>query len=79
MMRDAALIAVIGMTSVVSGCGDKPQTSGGSRSDIAAFQGVENRYAAAGWKPGDRVSWEQSLKARAQNTQNEYTKTSTTK
>ena len=63
----------------LSACGEKPQTLGGAKSDAAPYQGVDNQFAAPGWKKGDKSSWEQGLKARAQNTQNEYTKTSTGK
>jgi hypothetical protein len=33
-----------------------------------------NTYAAPGWKAGDKTSWEQSLRARAQYGQNDYTR-----
>ena len=73
-MRVTLLISAI---VLLSACGDKPQSAGGVKSDVAAFQGVDNKFAAPGWKAGDKTSWEQALKARAQNTQNEYTKTTT--
>ena len=62
----------------LSACGEKPQTLGGIKSDAAPYQGaqdVDSPFAAPGWKKGDKSSWEQGLKARAQNTQNEYSKT----
>ena len=31
-------------------------------------------FTAPGWKPGDKVSWEQQLKTRTQNGQNDYAK-----
>jgi hypothetical protein len=68
MMTGAAIV-------LLAACGEKPQTMGGVRGDVAPYQGVENQYAAPGWKAGDKTSWEQGLKARAQNTQNEYSKT----
>ena len=74
MMRWTVLIPVI---VLLSACGDKPQSAGGVKSDAAAYQGVDNKFAAPGWKAGDKTSWEQALKARAQNTQNEYTRTAT--
>ena len=74
MMRHIFLISGI---VLLSACGDKPQSSGGVKSDVAPFQGVENKFAAPGWKAGDKTSWEQALKARTQNTQNEYTRTGT--
>ena len=80
MMRGGvALTVAILALACLSACGDKPQTLGGVKSDVPSFQGVENPFAAPGWKAGDKTSWEQGLKARAQNTQNEYSKTNTTK
>ena len=62
---------------LLSACGDKAQTMGGVKSDVAPYQGVNNKFVEPGWKAGDKTSWEQALKARAQNTQNEYTRTAT--
>lgn len=57
----------------LGGCGEKPQTLGGVKSDAAAYTGPASPgYADAGWKAGDKTSWEQHLKARTQNGQNEY-------
>ena len=58
----------------LSACGEKQQTGGGVSSDVQAYKGVDNGFAATGWKAGDKASWEQGLKARMQNTQNEYAK-----
>jgi hypothetical protein len=72
MMRFAlALIAVVSLVA----CGERPQTASGGKNDVNAFKGADNQFVAPGWKPGDKTSWEQGLKARAQNTQNEYSKT----
>ena len=30
-------------------------------------------FAAPGWKQGDKASWEQHMKVRTQNGQNDYT------
>lgn len=68
VMATAAVVAL-------AACGEKPQTAAGVKNDIPAFQGADNQFMAPGWKPGDKTSWEQGLKARAQNTQNEYSKT----
>jgi hypothetical protein len=72
MMR---LVLTISTAMVLAACGDKPQTSAGVKSDVPAFQGAQNSFVAPGWKPGDKTAWEQGLKARLQNTQNEYSKT----
>lgn len=71
MMRLLMLTIVL---AGLSACTEKPQTLSGVKSDVAPFQGAENQFAAPGWKRGDKTSWEQGLKARAQNTQNEYSK-----
>ena len=73
-MRPILLTAAVAALALLAACGEKPQSMGGVKSDAAAFQGVNNNYAAPGWKAGDKTSWEQGLKARAQNTQNEYSK-----
>jgi len=75
MMRSTLLICSVAIS--LSACGDKPQSAGGVKSDVAPYQGVNNKFAAPGWKAGDKTSWEQALKARTQNTQNEYTRTAT--
>lgn len=74
-MRPLLMTAVVASLALLAACGEKPQTLSGVKGDVAAYQGVENQFAAPGWKAGDKTSWEQSLKARAQNTQNEYAKT----
>ena len=77
MMRLIVLTCSFAAVAMLSACGDKAQTMGGVKGDIAPYQGVDNKFAAPGWKAGDKTSWEQALKARANNTQNEYTKTVT--
>jgi hypothetical protein len=58
----------------LAGCGEDPQTASGTKSDAAPFQGTGKPYVSGGWKPGDRTSWEQQLKTRTQNGQNDYAK-----
>jgi hypothetical protein len=74
MIRMTLGVCAIGL---LVACGDKPQSAGGVKGDVAPYQGVDNKFAAPGWKAGDKTSWEQALKARTQNTQNEYTRTAT--
>ena len=76
-MRGALLISSIAVTLFLTACGDKPQSAGGVKGDVAPYQGVNNKYAEPGWKAGDKNSWEQALKVRTQNIQNEYTRTGT--
>ena len=77
MMRGAKLGLLAAALLALAACGDKPQTLGtgtASKQDSAAYTGTGSAYVAQGWKPGDKASWEQHLKARMQNGQNDYSK-----
>ena len=74
MKRLLILVSLFtGLAGLVA-CGEKPQTLGGVKSDVAAFEGAKNPFVVPGWKPGDKASWEQELKARTLRTQNEYSR-----
>ena len=75
-MRRVASAVVFGLAvAALAACGDKPQTLGGAgKLDTAAFNGTGSGFVAPGWKPGDKASWEQHLRARMQNSQNDYSK-----
>ena len=76
MKHSLILAGIVLAAAAVAGCSEHTQTIGtGIRSDTAAFQGPGTPFTAAGWKQGDKTSWEQELKTRAQNGQNEYNKT----
>jgi len=74
MSVPSRLIAGASVLFLLTACGEKPQISKTSGYDVPPYQGASNPFVAAGWKPGDKTSWEQSLKSRAQSTQNEYSK-----
>ena len=76
MMRASLVTSSVAAAFFLAACGDKPQSAGGVKGDVAPYQGVDNKYAAPGWKAGDKNNWEQALKVRTQN-QNEYTRTAT--
>jgi hypothetical protein len=71
MNRVTTVGLVVLAMSAFAACGDKPQTLS---ADAAAFNGTGSQFVAQGWKPGDKASWEQHLKARMQNGQNDYSK-----
>lgn len=76
-MKPIAYVLLGGLSMALVACGDKPQTlspGSASKQDAAAFTGTGSPYVAPGWKPGDKASWEQHLKARMQTSQNDYTK-----
>jgi len=74
MKRSVVIFAALAVAAL-AGCTEQPQTlSSGVKVDSAAYQGTGAAYTADGWKPGEKVSWEQQLKTRTVNGQNEYTK-----
>lgn len=71
-MIRAALLAMAVLA--LAACGEKEQTLGqNSGHDTPAAGGTGTVFQVQGWKAGDRASWEQQLKSRAQ-TQNDYVK-----
>jgi hypothetical protein len=72
MMQRNVLIAVAVM--LLSACGEKPQALALPKSDAPAYTGTGSAFAAPGWKAGDKTAWEQHLKARQQNSQNDYSR-----
>lgn len=75
MKTPLTFIATLAAAAALSACGDRTQTiKSGVVTDTAPFQGTGKAYAVQGWKQGDKASWEQQVKTRTQNTQNEYTK-----
>ena len=69
------VLLIIWTFTALAACSENPQTIGsGVRQDTAAFQGTGMPFTAPGWKQGDKTSWEQQLKTRTQNGQNDYTK-----
>jgi hypothetical protein len=68
---------VLGLAALaLAGCAEREQTASGIKSDAAAFNGTSKQppFMAAGWKQGDRNNWEQQLKVRTVQGQNEYVK-----
>lgn len=75
LARGVGAILVLSAFGMTAGCGEKPQTAGTRKADVAAYQGTGNGYGVEGWKSGDAASWEQQMKTRSQG-QNEYSRTS---
>ena len=61
--------------AALTACGEKAQVLVDGKQDTASFQGKALPFGTAGWKQGDRTGWEQQLKTRTQQGQNEYAKT----
>jgi hypothetical protein len=85
--RTTARLALIAAAALglLAACGEKVQTNAqGVKHDATPWSGTSNGtpkegggtvFSAPGWKAGDKAAWEQQLKTRAQNGQNEYTRT----
>ena len=72
-MKITALMLII--SAALFACGDRQQTAATPTKDAAPYSGTGvASFTASGWKAGDKVAWEQHLKARMQNSQNDYTK-----
>jgi len=74
-MRTTLLIAAVALFGLAA-CGETPQTANRVKQDAAPWTGTGKAppFTAGGWKAGDRTSWEQQLKTRAQQGQNDYAK-----
>jgi major membrane immunogen (membrane-anchored lipoprotein) len=68
------VLVVLGAVVLLAACGEKPQSAGGAKQDAAPYSGTGSAFVEKGWKAGDKVSWEQQLKARTQSGQNDYSK-----
>lgn len=67
------LILVGAAALLLAACGDKPQNrASGAGPDTPNWQGAGNAHVAPGWKAGDRKAWEEHLRVRTQQGQNEY-------
>jgi hypothetical protein len=74
VIKSALILAFA--AAALAGCAERDQTAEGIKSDGQLFQGTNRQppYMAQGWKPGDRNAWEQHLKVRTVQGQNDYAK-----
>jgi hypothetical protein len=75
-MRTLAVLTLAAAAVAAAGCAERDQTASGVKSDTAPFQGTSKQppFMAAGWKQGDRANWEQQMKVRTVQGQNDYAK-----
>lgn len=77
MMRTTAVVLFC-MAMGLAACGEK--TAGAAKkADVPAYRGSTgaSAYVANGWKPGDQTAWEQQLRTRTTQGQNEYSRAAT--
>ena len=76
------ILILVAATLALAACSEREQTLGPVKHDATAYSGTSvndtspgsTPFTAAGWKPGDKASWDQNMRTRMQNTQNEYNK-----
>jgi hypothetical protein len=74
-MKALTTAALLGAALLLGACSEKVQTAGNKpQVDGKPWEGAQDPFVAAGWTPGDKPSWEQQLRKRAQG-QNEYART----
>lgn len=85
MRRAVFIAATAASVALLAACGEKPQTNAhGVKYDAAPWTGTSTgtgtettagtAFTASGWKVGDKNAWQQQLKVRTQNGQNDYTR-----
>ena len=76
--KTLSTLSLVVAAAALTACGEKPQEMGSTGSDAAPYTGVgQSQYQQPGWKVGDKASWEQQLKARAQYGMNDYSRVAT--
>ena len=75
-MNGLVVLTMAAAAFAVAGCAEHEQTASGIKSDTSPFNGTSKQppYMAAGWKQGDRAAWEQQMKVRTVQGQNDYAK-----
>ena len=78
MRKTLTILSALAAAAALTACGEKPQETTGASQDAAPYTGVgQSQYQQPGWTVGDRNSWEQQLKTRAQYGMNDYSRIAT--
>jgi hypothetical protein len=71
MRRALALVAGAALGVLLAACGSQPEPGVAKRAEQPPWDAAADPFVVAGWKSGDKASWQEQMTARAQN-QNEY-------
>ena len=72
-MRKIVLLVSVASALVLTACGEKPQELGATRGDQPAQAGTGvAAFTQPGWTAGDKASWSNHLKARANYGMNDH-------
>lgn len=75
--KSLVTVSLAAVAAVLVGCGEKPQTASGIKSDDPPYAGTGiASFTDRGWESGDKTAWAQHLKSRLQYGQNEYSRPS---
>lgn len=73
MYKFASHVAIVAAALLLGACGEKPQTLNAVRGDRPAQAGTGVApFTEAGWTVGDKASWSNHLRARAQYGMNDH-------
>jgi hypothetical protein len=75
-MTVKTLGTTLALVLLLAACTEKPQTAATRKADQAPYATAHGDFTAGSWKQGDATAWEQQLRSRAQNGQNEYSRAS---
>lgn len=73
-MKSMISLGLVASALALTACSEKPQTADTRKSDAKPWSGAAGGQVATGWKAGDQGSWEEHLRTRTQQGQNEYTR-----
>lgn len=73
MKASLRILVPMAAAALLTACGEAKQDRGAARHDAPFSDGTGSAaFTAPGWKPGDKASWENELRARAQYGQNDF-------
>ncbi|MFM7026945.1 MAG: hypothetical protein ACKOWC_12975 [Limnohabitans sp.] len=72
-MRKMLFLTAVASVMALGACGEKPQDQAGGRGDKPAEAGTGlAAFTQSGWTAGDKASWANQLKARANYGMNDH-------
>ncbi len=71
-LKRPAPLWILALAGALVACSEKPQSHGLTRNDAAPSAGTGKVFTDAGWKSGDKASWEEHLKVRTRRGQDDY-------
>jgi len=73
-MRSWSVVCGVALAVALAACSERAQTNhpdAQRKADVPDWKGGNAAYTVAGWTPGEKASWDEQLRKRAQH-QNDY-------